>query len=208
MEGWEPGADPVRALEEGQWGLALTPDPDAEHEATGVDEAHILQNAPGGRHTRGDGTEPRNGGERFRHAAEAEGVGAPEERGRQGFYDAPHREAGEHRIVHDGQGSAIGDADELLGQGHGLGADQAVATPPVFDPREADPPHARKPSGPRVELPRHPLARPADTQGQIERGVRALRDDAIDLLCQGEHDHPVSVAPQQLEERPGEGSGG
>src|SRR5439155_1723836 len=81
VKGREPGADPVRAVEEGQWGLALAPDPDAEHEATGVDEAHILQNAPGGRHTHGDGTEPRDGGQRFRYAAEAEGVGAPEERG-------------------------------------------------------------------------------------------------------------------------------
>src|SRR5919198_1648260 len=157
----EPGPDPVRALEEGQWGLALPPVPDAEHEAAGVDEAHILQHTPGGRQTDGDGTEPGDGGKRFRHAAEAEGVGAPEERGRQRFQDAPHREAGEHRIVDDGQGSAIGDANELLGQARRLGADQAVAAPPVLDPREPDPPHARKPSGPRVERPGYPLARPA-----------------------------------------------
>src|SRR3989442_9654943 len=87
VEGREPGADPVRALEEGQWGLALTPDPDAEHEATGVDEAHILQNAPGGRHTRGDGTEPRNGGGGIRHPPGGGGGGGPEERGRPALPD-------------------------------------------------------------------------------------------------------------------------
>src|SRR5439155_4735872 len=66
VKGREPGADPVRAVEEGLWGLALAPDPDAEHQAAGVDETHILQHAPGGRQTHGDGAEQRVGGQRFR----------------------------------------------------------------------------------------------------------------------------------------------
>jgi hypothetical protein len=95
---------------------------------------------------------------------------------------------------------------ELLRERPWAGED--VPTLAILLARHLDAHDGRKPSGPRVERPGDPLARPADAQGQIERRVRALRDDAIDLLGQGEHDHAVSVAPQQLEERSGEGGGG
>src|SRR5215471_3139208 len=56
----EPGADPVRALVEGEGRPAVAADAPADHEAAGIDEAHVLEHAAGGGHAHGEWAQPRH----------------------------------------------------------------------------------------------------------------------------------------------------
>ena len=87
----EPRADPVGALEEGKRSAPAAPYAHAKHEAARIDEAHVLENVSGRGDAHGDGAEPRDGSDGLSDAAEAEGVGAAQQRGRQRRAPAPRR---------------------------------------------------------------------------------------------------------------------
>jgi len=53
-----------------------------------------------------------------------------------------------------------------------------------------------------VERLRHPLSRATDPEGQLERRVRALGRDTLDLLGEGEDAHPLPVGREEGEQLP------
>ena len=58
-----------------------------------------------------------------------------------------------------------------------------------------------------MERLRHPLARAADAEGQLERRVGALGRDALHLLGQGEDAHPLPVGGEESEQLAREAGG-
>src|ERR1700730_1771181 len=126
----EPRADPLRPLEEGQGWTPLAADAHPPNEAAGIDEAHVFQHASRRRDARGEGTELRDGGDGVRDPAQAEGLSAGQQVGREGLEDASHREPGKDRVVHHGEGEAVRGSLRLLGKGGGYRADETIAAAP------------------------------------------------------------------------------
>src|SRR5262245_35997418 len=208
----EPGADPVRALEEGERGPPVTADAPADHEAAGIDEAYVFEHPAGRRHSDGKGTQRchrRRGG---RDAPEAEGMRPVEERGRQGAQHAREGEAGENRVVHHGErGRRVVDTGELRGElrgkRRGNGANEAIAAAAILLPRETELAPAWKPARAGMERPRHALPGGADAEREIERRVVALRDDTLHLIGEPQDGHALAVLAHEVEERARESGG-
>src|SRR5215467_11344514 len=70
----EPRADPVRPLVEGEGRPAVATDAPADHEAAGIDEAHVLEHAAGRGHPDGERAQRRHLGGGVGDAAQTEGV--------------------------------------------------------------------------------------------------------------------------------------
>src|SRR5262252_7200320 len=68
----EPGANPVRALVEGERRPAVATDAPADHEPAGIDEAHVLEHATGRGHPDGERTQHRHRGGGGGDASETE----------------------------------------------------------------------------------------------------------------------------------------
>src|SRR5215831_4540945 len=204
----EPGADPVRALEEGERRPPVTADAPADHEAAGINEAHVLEHAAGRGHSDGEGTERCHRGRGGGDAPEAEGMRPIEEGRRQGAQHAHEGETGENRVVHHGERSRrIVETGELGGERCGGGADETIAAAPILLPRKTKLAPARKPARARVERSHHALPGGADAEREIERRVVTLRDDAFHLIGEAQDGHALAIPAHEVEERTRESGG-
>src|SRR5262249_2745316 len=154
----KPGANPVRALVEGERRPAVAANAPANHEAAGIDEAHVLEHAAGRGHSDGERTQRCHRADGGGPAPETASARRCEQRGRQRPQHAAEGEAREDRVVHDRERSRRLDAHELLAERLARGADEAIAAAAVLLAGEADLAPAREPARARVEGPRHTLA--------------------------------------------------
>src|SRR5207237_3588680 len=123
----KPRADPFRPLVEGQRRAPDTPDRAAPHEAAGVDEADVVEQAPWRGHAGGDGTERAQRPEAGVDGAQAEGAGAGPRARWQRAEDGAKGETGEDGVVDHRDRGRARDGLELLGEGSGPAGDQYVA---------------------------------------------------------------------------------
>src|SRR5262249_2416011 len=142
----EPGANPVRSLVEGERRPTVAADAPADHEAAGIDEAHVLEHATGRGHPDGERTQRRHRGDGGGDTPETESVRPCEQRGRQRPQHAAGGEAREDRVAPHGGRSRRLAAHELLGEGLARGADEAIAAAAVLLAGEADLAPAREPA--------------------------------------------------------------
>src|SRR5215470_17962285 len=198
----EPGANPVRALVEGERRPAVAADAPADHEAAGIDEAHVLEHATGRGHSDGERTQRRHRGGGGGDAPETESVRPCEQRGRQRPQHAAEGEAREDRVVHYRERSRSLDAHELLGERLARGANEAIAAAAVLLAGEADLAPAREPARAHVEGPRHTLAGGPDAEGEVRRRVRPLGDHPPHLVSQAQEHQAIAFPNQSVEERP------
>jgi hypothetical protein len=94
----------------------------------------------------------------------------------------------------------IVDAVELDAQGRRHRAHQTIVTLPVLFAGETEAPHARKPACLEMKSLGCAFSRSGDTQGEVERRMRAVADHEVDLLGHGEDDHAAVFAGEESEE--------
>ena len=118
--------------------------------------------------------------------------------GRQRLEHRAHGEAGEDRVVDDGDRVRIGDAGELRrerrGAGQRIAAGVVLLAPQVHRVDQGEPARAS------MDLRRHPGAGAADADRRGERDVLATRDQRVELLVERQDDDAL-VGTQALEER-------
>ena len=206
----EPGADPLRALEEGERRPARAPDGHAAHEPARVDEAHVVEQAPGRGDAGGDRAERRDRRDGLRHAAQAEGVGARRSAVGQRL-DAGARMVRPENTV---SSTTASDAQSATPASWAASSPasvltSAVAAAAVLLAGEPDAADAREPAGARVERLRPRAARPRRCRAPARTGAcAALGDHALDLLAEREDAHPLRVAGEQREQVARERGGG
>jgi len=198
--GGEPRAEPRGAVEEGEGRPAGPADGQAPDEAARVDEAHLVEEPAGCRDPHRDRTARGDLLDGGGDPAQAEGAGAGARGGIERVEQAGHAEPGEYGVVHHRERGAVARVLELGREARALGADQAVAARAVLHAGEADAPDAREPAGPRVQRVRHALPGAPDPEGLREGRVRALGRDALHLLGEGEHAHPLAVGGHEGEQ--------